>query len=78
MSRRLPVHGVTRRCTWRCSDLGCKNNIVRCLQKRGCRLTVLPGTTTAAELAALNPRRPHALQRPRRPGRERGNHREHP
>ena len=36
-------------------DLGCKNNIVRCLQKRGCRLTVLPGTTTAAELAALNP-----------------------
>ena len=34
-------------------DLGCKNNIVRCLQKRGCRVTVLPGTTTAAELAAL-------------------------
>ena len=23
-------------------DLGCKNNIVRCLQKRGCRVTVLP------------------------------------
>lgn len=36
-------------------DLGCKNNIVRCLQKRGCRVTVLPGTTTAAELTALNP-----------------------
>lgn len=36
-------------------DLGCKNNIVRCLQKRGCRVTVLPGTTTAAELAALAP-----------------------
>ena len=36
-------------------DLGCKNNIVRCLQTRGCRGTVLPGTTTAAELAALNP-----------------------
>ena len=35
--------------------MGCKNNIVRCLQKRGCRVTVLPGTTTAAELAALNP-----------------------
>ena len=35
-------------------DLGCKNNIVRCLQKRGCRVTVLPGTATAAELAALN------------------------
>ena len=30
-------------------------DIVRCLQKRGCRVTVLPGTTTAAELAALNP-----------------------
>ena len=36
-------------------DLGCKNNIVRCLQKRGCRVTVLPGTATAAELAALHP-----------------------
>ena len=36
-------------------DLGCKNNIVRCLQKRGCRVTVLPGTATAAQLAALNP-----------------------
>ena len=36
-------------------DLGCKNNLVRCLQKRGCRVTVLPGTATAAELAALNP-----------------------
>ncbi len=36
-------------------DLGCKNNIVRCLQKRGCRVTVLPGTATAAELVALNP-----------------------
>ena len=36
-------------------DLGCKNNIVRCLQKRGCRVTVLPGTTTAAQLAELHP-----------------------
>ena len=36
-------------------DLGCKNNIVRCLQKRGCRVTVLPGYTTAAQLKALNP-----------------------
>lgn len=36
-------------------DLGCKNNIVRCLAKRGCRVTVLPGTTTAEELAALAP-----------------------
>lgn len=36
-------------------DLGCKNNIVRCLTKRGCRVTVLPGSTTPAELAALAP-----------------------
>ena len=36
-------------------DLGCKNNIVSCLQKRGCRVTVLPGGTTPAELAALAP-----------------------
>ena len=36
-------------------DLGCKNNIVRCLQNRGCRVTVLPGGTTPAELAALAP-----------------------
>lgn len=35
-------------------DLGCKNNIVRCLQKRGCRVTVLPGTASVADLAALH------------------------
>ena len=35
-------------------DLGCKKNIVRCLCKRGCRVTVLPGTATAADLAALH------------------------
>ena len=35
-------------------DLGCKKNIVRCLRKRGCRVTVLPGTATAADLAALH------------------------
>ena len=34
-------------------DLGCKRNIVRCLCKRGCRVTVLPGTATAADLAAV-------------------------
>ena len=37
------------------SDYGAKANIVRCLQKRGCRVTVLPGTTTAAQLAELHP-----------------------
>ena len=36
-------------------DLGCKNNIVRCLCKRGCRVTVLPASTTLAELKALAP-----------------------
>ena len=35
-------------------DLGCKKNIVRCLCKRGCRVTVLPGAATAADLAALH------------------------
>ena len=35
-------------------DLGCKKNIVRGLCKRGCRVTVLPGTATAADLAALH------------------------
>ncbi len=34
-------------------DLGCKNNILRCLRKRGCTVTVLPATATAADLAAL-------------------------
>lgn len=35
-------------------DLGCKNNILRCLRKRGCRVTVLPGTATAADLERLS------------------------
>ena len=35
-------------------DLGCKNNIVRCLQKRGCRVTVLPGTATAAQIGLMD------------------------
>ncbi|MGN0984650.1 MAG: carbamoyl phosphate synthase small subunit [Gemmiger sp.] len=35
-------------------DLGCKKNIVRCLCKRGCRVTVLPGTASPEELAALH------------------------
>ena len=54
MSRRLPVHGATPLHV-ALLDLGCKNNIVRCLQQRGCRVTVLPGTTTAAQLAELHP-----------------------
>lgn len=36
-------------------DFGIKRNILRLLAARGCRLTVVPATTTAAEVLALNP-----------------------
>lgn len=36
-------------------DYGVKRNILRMLAERGCRLTVLPATTTAAEALALRP-----------------------
>ncbi|WP_029935103.1 glutamine-hydrolyzing carbamoyl-phosphate synthase small subunit [Thiomicrospira pelophila] len=36
-------------------DYGIKNNILRMLAERGCRLTVVPAKTTAAEVLALNP-----------------------
>ncbi len=36
-------------------DFGIKLNIVRCLAERGCRVTVVPARTTAAEVKALNP-----------------------
>ncbi len=36
-------------------DLGAKANIARSLVKRGCRVTVLPAFTPAAEIAALHP-----------------------
>ncbi|WP_170253024.1 glutamine amidotransferase-related protein, partial [Vogesella mureinivorans] len=32
-----------------------KTNILRMLRERGCRLTVVPATTPAAEVLALNP-----------------------
>ena len=35
-------------------DLGTKRNTVRCLVKRGCKVTVLPAFTTAEQLKALN------------------------
>jgi carbamoyl-phosphate synthase small subunit len=35
-------------------DLGCKNNIVRCLVKRGCHVTVVPGTASPEQVAALH------------------------
>ncbi len=36
-------------------DYGCKRNIVRCLTKRGCKVTVLPAFSTAQQVAALAP-----------------------
>jgi carbamoyl-phosphate synthase small subunit len=36
-------------------DFGAKMNIERELVKRGCEVTVLPGSTTAEEILALNP-----------------------
>ena len=36
-------------------DWGVKHNILRMLAERGCRITVLPAQTTAAEVLALNP-----------------------
>lgn len=36
-------------------DYGIKINILRMLAERGCRLTVVPAKTTAAEVLALNP-----------------------
>ncbi|MCI2047329.1 MAG: carbamoyl phosphate synthase small subunit [Faecalibacterium sp.] len=36
-------------------DYGCKRNIVRCLTKRGCKVTVMPGFSTAEQVAAQHP-----------------------
>ncbi|MBE0493717.1 MAG: glutamine-hydrolyzing carbamoyl-phosphate synthase small subunit [Thiomicrospira sp.] len=36
-------------------DYGVKTNILRMLAERGCRLTVVPAKTTAAQVLALNP-----------------------
>jgi carbamoyl-phosphate synthase small subunit len=36
-------------------DFGIKRNILRCLVDSGCRLTVVPATTTAAEVLAMRP-----------------------
>lgn len=36
-------------------DFGVKKNILRMLAERGCRLTVVPAQTSAAEVLALNP-----------------------
>lgn len=44
----LPYHVVAY-------DFGAKHNILRMLVERGCRLTVVPATTPADEVLALNP-----------------------
>ncbi len=36
-------------------DFGAKRNILRCLASSGCKVTVVPATTTAEEILALNP-----------------------
>lgn len=36
-------------------DFGCKLNILRMLTERGCRVTVVPAQTPAAEVLAMNP-----------------------
>ncbi len=36
-------------------DYGAKRNIIRCLVKRGCRVTVVPHDTTAEEILAMKP-----------------------
>jgi carbamoyl-phosphate synthase small subunit len=36
-------------------DFGIKRNILRLLAARGCRVTVVPATTTAADVLAMNP-----------------------
>jgi carbamoyl-phosphate synthase small subunit len=38
-----------------CYDFGVKRNSLRELSRRGCRITVVPAATTAAEVAAMNP-----------------------
>jgi carbamoyl-phosphate synthase small subunit len=38
-----------------CYDFGVKRNSLRELSRRGCRITVLPASTTAAEVSALKP-----------------------
>ena len=44
-----PVHHVVA------VDYGVKRNILRCLASAGCRVTVVPATTTAEEILGLNP-----------------------
>ncbi|MEA3292805.1 MAG: glutamine-hydrolyzing carbamoyl-phosphate synthase small subunit [Pseudomonadota bacterium] len=47
--------GVARRYDVVAYDFGVKHNILRLLAERGCRLTVVPARTPAAEVLALDP-----------------------
>ncbi len=44
-----PVHHVVA------MDFGAKRNILRCLASAGCKVTVVPGNTSAADIMALKP-----------------------
>ena len=48
------VHGKGEKYKVALLDFGCKNNIVRCLVKRGCEVTVLPAFATAEEIKAMD------------------------
>jgi carbamoyl-phosphate synthase small subunit len=43
------------RCSVVAFDFGIKYNIIRCLEKAGCEVIVVPGTTTAETVKAMNP-----------------------
>jgi len=53
--RESPVHESPLRFHVVAYDYGIKRNILRLLAEHGCRVTVVPATTTAAEVLALNP-----------------------
>ncbi len=44
-----PIHHVVA------MDFGAKRNILRCLAQQGCKITVVPGNTTAEEILGLEP-----------------------
>jgi carbamoyl-phosphate synthase small subunit len=53
LARYLPTRPITHHVV--ALDFGMKWNILRCLVQVGCRVTVLPGTATAAQVLAYKP-----------------------
>ena len=53
-------------------DYGLKRNILRCLATTGCRVTVVPATTSAEEILGARAGRHFPVQRPGRSGGDRG------